>query len=397
MKLRNMLSLTTLFCISSLLLAMDSDQTHAPLKLIGLAEVFKLTEREINQTRFYQAIYEGHIELVKGMVKHGKINPKRVLTCHSLLVSVPDGFGFLPITHRAVYADPNKFKDEIRSTQHYLPLTLAVAQNKFYIVRFLVEVCKVDINDSAKNILHPLFVTLDGSYNIELIQYLIDHGANPLYKNDSATPRTVLEEINHDLSYPGELGPARIAKLKQVKPIIEKALRTRNYPDPYADAESSSSSDSDEDTDEDTNAAAASADTSDSDSDDTPPQLPASSASKSFTPLPNSASTSSSNNVAPLQNPANHANNQAVPLVSQNQQAPKKSAAPGTDNSHQPPHHMSHTKYSWSTIALSALGITCGIVCIKKLYSWYTDAHEIDEDANEHEDDTARGEHDEIT
>jgi len=379
MKLRNTLSLIALFCIDGLL-AMDRDQdgktssansdpTHAHLKLIGVAKVFKLTDQQIKQTRFYQAICEGNIHLVRGMVNHGKINPNKVLTAHRLF-----WFNYLPVTHRTVYADPNKFKDGMLTAQHFLPLTLAITQNNPDIVRFLVEECNVNINDCAKDISRPLFAAVD-NYDENLVQYLIDHGANPLYKNSGrATPRTVLEQINNELLQLDELGPDRIAELQTIKPIIEKALKTGNYLDPYAEAESSSSSGS-----------------------STP--LPSAASTNTNKSLPKSLSAHPSTSSGRAISSSVSAHPEPVEGL---KQATAVITTAGLQNKHKPqnisvpPHHMSHTKYSWSTIALSALGITCGIVCIKKLYSWYTNAHEADEDTNDQEDDTSHGEHHEI-
>src|SRR5262249_13155487 len=141
---------------------------------------------------------------------------------------------------------------EFFQSASYRALNEAIVQNQREIITFLVEDCHVNVNahDTKNDVSLHRAIDYDDP---NLITYLIEHGANPLYKNNCAHHHTVLESVDWGLACPEELGPERIAKLQEIKSTIEKALRTRYYSDPYADPESSSSSDSDGATDNDQN------------------------------------------------------------------------------------------------------------------------------------------------
>lgn len=333
-----------------------------------------LTEEQVDQTRFYQAIYEGDLPLIKTMISQGKIDPNKTLECHFHVV--PDKtasiYGWFAITNRHTLKNPEQ---EFFQCAPFLALNEAIVQGQSAIITFLVEGYHVNVNaHDTKN-----STSLHQALNYDdpaLITYLIKYGANPLHKNNYETPRTVLEQINSDITAIEELGPERIAKLKKMKPMVEKALRERQYPDPYADPESSSSSDSDNDTGDDQDPAPEASNITDSDEDDIAdedadndrnlatksPPLFSSSSSNTSQAIPSNSSSADVNNDG---NAINHPNNPNLLPVVQNQQAPGDAA-----------HNRSpvlQAKYSRQTIALSVIGIVCGILCIKKLYTWYTE------------------------
>ncbi len=210
-----------------------------------LQQTFEITDEQIAQTRFYQAICDGNIDLVRDMVKNRRINPHHMLTWHSFFILYLGGqdektsqnyngcIGYIPVTHHLVLESTEKFKDLQQVAQKFLPLTIAIIWNKADIVKFFVEECKVNVDTINEYNTTALHTTLD-QYNTDLVQYLLDHGANPLYKKNSVHHHTVLESINYELSIPQEMGAGAIAKLQQIKPIVEQALAKNRYQDPYS-------------------------------------------------------------------------------------------------------------------------------------------------------------------
>jgi hypothetical protein len=370
---------------------MDNSQSEHTKTLDGLAEIFELTDQQIQETRFYQAICDGNIDLVKHMISNSKmINPDRVLTWHSVFIldDTPGVIEDLPITHRFIYADPNKFKDLQPYAEPFLPLTLAVTKNKRDIVDFLVEECKVNINACFKGISHPLFAAVD-SYNIELVQYLVDHGANPLYKETiSIHNNTVLGSIDRGLSMPEELGDDRIEKLQEIKAIIEKKLKETDYSDPYAGAENSSSSDE-------------GSGTEDNDDDDTGSTINSNDQNNSqhshsilqnSDPCAGAKNSSSSDDTTSSDSDEDNDDDATSSTDDSDGNTTDSDGDEGNDdddtgstinsndqNNSQHSHSTLQIKHSWKIITFSIIGIVCSAVCIKKIYNWYIKACETDD------------------
>ena len=91
-----------------------------------------------------------------------------------------------------------RFKEQLNITNNELRLPIHYAKN-CEVVRFLVRNCEVDINSKDKDGNTPLLVAAECGH-LSVIEYWIEHGCDPLHRNNNGDTAVHLAAKNNHLS-----------------------------------------------------------------------------------------------------------------------------------------------------------------------------------------------------
>ncbi|KAG2383654.1 hypothetical protein C9374_004325 [Naegleria lovaniensis] len=154
----------------------------------------------IQESPFYACVKNGHLELVKLLFKFGSNYAHA--ECSELLVRDP-------------VSDPCFF-----------PLWVAAANNRFEIVKYLVEECRVNLDDVSGSIGYSSALGVAGKLkNAEIVRYLLERGANAgkdVYENTfkEANQNTISLRNNSEFTivqrgFPHNLNKEEVVEAKQ--------------------------------------------------------------------------------------------------------------------------------------------------------------------------------------
>lgn len=176
----------------------------------------------MNENELFKAISENDIEKVKNLVKNG-VNVNAITHSNRTILIDASWKGYLEIVKCLV---ENGADINVKDNEGYTALIWALIFEKFNVVAYFIENCKVDIDaqynikyfNNVKDGIYTILMIASMKGHLEIVKYLVDKGADINIEDDKCDTALNMICSNSDNN----------KKYNQIKEVLMKAWQRKN-------------------------------------------------------------------------------------------------------------------------------------------------------------------------